>query len=225
MRVYRVPHRIEAFLLDIDGTLYTNPEYVHFQSDCLIREMARARGMSYEEGLSLIHRVRSDYAAANDGDTTSLGNAMASLGVSIATSVAWRSRLIVPSTYLSADPRLRQTLQELSEGGRVAIVAVTNNPRSVGEATLDALGVHDLFLRVVGLDDTMLSKPAKEPYLLAASEVGALPESCISIGDRYEVDLKVPLSLGMGAILVDGVRDVYALPELLRRAGSNASSG
>ncbi|MDX9897322.1 MAG: HAD family hydrolase [Spirochaetia bacterium] len=230
MRIYRVPDRIHAFLLDIDGTLYTHPEYVRFQSECLIRELALTRGSSYEECLALVNRVRADYAAANDGATTSLGNIMARLGIPIATSIAWRSRLIVPSCYLSTDTVLRQALVALqtlasppgtpgdSGTTRISLVAVTNNPRSVGVATLEALGVEDLFLRVVGLDDTMQSKPAEEPYRLAASIAGASNTSCVSIGDRYDVDLAVPLKLGMGAILVDGVQDLYALPGALALA-------
>ncbi|MDR2796887.1 MAG: HAD family hydrolase, partial [Treponema sp.] len=32
-----------------------------------------------------------------------------------------------------------------------------------------------------------------------------------SVGDRYDMDIALPLSLGMGGILVDGVEDVYHL--------------
>jgi len=215
---YRVPETIGAFLFDIDGTLYSHNGYLRFQQDVLIRELARIRGKTYEAMLEEVDRTRLDHAAANAGAKTSLGNAMAALGVDLATSVAWRTRLITPSVYLKTDPELRRTLSRLAAGvaGRPAILmAVTNNPRSTGEATLEALGVRDLFLRVVGLDDTMKSKPAAEPYLLAASLAGTAPEACLSIGDRYDVDLAIPLQLGMGAILVNGVADVYTLPAYL----------
>ena len=225
MTVYRLPGRIEAFLFDIDGTLYSNDAYGRFQSEVVIRELAKERGESYGTTLAAIDRVRAEYAAANGGAATSLGNAMAALGVDMATSVAWRSRLIDPSEYLAPDSRLRAALGSLAakaaataggSGGRsAALVAVTNNPRSVGLATLKALGVEDLFLRVVGLDDTMLSKPAREPYLLAARIAGAEPAACVSVGDRYDVDLSVPLELGMGAVLVAGAEDVYALSGVL----------
>jgi len=214
---YRVPATIGAFLFDIDGTLYTNDAYVNFQQDVLIRELARIRGQSPEAMAAHVQRIRSEHAAANAGAQTSLGNTMAALGIDIATSVAWRARLIKPSEYLHEDPELRQALSLLtgSSDHPAIIIAVTNNPRSVGEATLEALGVKDLFLRVIGLDDTMKSKPATEPYLLAAKLAGVALEACLSIGDRYDVDLSIPLELGMGAILVSGVTDVYALPACL----------
>ncbi len=218
MTAYRVPATIGAFLFDIDGTLYSDAEYVRFQQDVLVRELAQIRGQPFEAMAAAVERVRREHVGANAGAKTSLGNAMATLGVDIATSSEWRARLITPSAYLHADPELRQALAALAAGlkGQPAVlVAVTNNPRSTGEATLEALGVSDLFLRVVGLDDTMKSKPAAEPYLLAARLAGVAPESCLSIGDRYDVDLAIPLELGMGAILVSGVADVYTLPTYL----------
>jgi ribonucleotide monophosphatase NagD (HAD superfamily) len=38
----------------------------------------------------------------------------------------------------------------------------------------------------------------------------------ISIGDRLAVDIELPVAHGMGGILVEGVNDVYLLPEVLR---------
>ena len=59
------------------------------------------------------------------------------------------------------------------------------------------------------------SKPAREPFLLAAERTGVLPENCLSIGDRYDMDISLPLELGMGGILVTGVAEVYGLPAVL----------
>jgi len=216
---YRIPISVEALLFDIDGTLYSNHEYGQFQIDVLIDELARVRGQSRQDTERELAQARLEWSEAHGGGSTSLGNAMTALGVDMMTSVAWRERLIDPYRFLSADPRLRATLLSLTTPRLatrpVALVAVTNNPRSVGTATLDALGVLDLFRRVVGLDDTMKSKPAPEPYLLAATAAGAEPTGCLSIGDRYDIDLAEPLRLGMGAVLVEGVADVYALPGLL----------
>jgi len=219
MNVYHLPRTIEAILFDIDGTLYTDKAYVDFQLDVLVDELARQRGEPREAAAAAIEKARISLSAANGGKITSLGNAMAALGVDIATSVEWRSRLIDPSRFLGADPRLRTALERLHP---LRLVAVTNNPRSVGEATLKALGIADLFIRVVGLDDTMKSKPASEPYLVAAQAAGTAPAACVSIGDRYDVDLAVPLELGMGAILVSGVEDVYKLPDILKPAARSS---
>ena len=52
---------------------------------------------------------------------------------------------------------------------------------------------------------------------LAAQMTGAALEECLSVGDRYDIDLALPLELGMGAILVSGVEEVYTLEEILLR--------
>ena len=226
MRVHRLPPVVRAVIFDIDGTLYQHPGYVKHQIDILIEELARVRSWSIEGAQKAVADARASVASAQGTQTTSLGNAMAFLGIDMATSVAWRERLIKPDRFLGTDPTLRQTLVQL-RGRGLALVALTNNPRATGEATLQALGVADLFDRVVGLDDTMKSKPAREPFLLAAgyavgtesAGMGTDPADgfsvCLAVGDRYDVDLAVPLELGMGAVLVDGVEDVYLIPELI----------
>jgi FMN phosphatase YigB (HAD superfamily) len=219
MRVYRLTRPVGAVLFDIDGTLYTDPDYVRHQVDVLIEELARRAGRAFEAMREDIERTRLSLARSEGRATTSLGNAMAAWGVDMATSVAWRNRLIDPARFLGPDPRLAEALCAL-RGGGLGIAAVTNNPRALGRATLRALGVEGFFSAVVGLDDTMKSKPAREPYELAARILDKEHERCLSVGDRYDVDLAIPLELGMGAILVDGVEDLYGLPDLLLAQGT-----
>jgi phosphoglycolate phosphatase/putative hydrolase of the HAD superfamily len=92
---------------------------------------------------------------------------------------------------------------------------VTNNPVSIAKRTLRVLGVEDLLHAIIGLDTCGVSKPHKEPFTRAAGLCGAAPEACVAVGDRYDIDIALPLELGMGGILVDGVEDVYKLPEIL----------
>jgi phosphoglycolate phosphatase/putative hydrolase of the HAD superfamily len=75
--------------------------------------------------------------------------------------------------------------------------------------------VEDLFPVLVGLDTCMVSKPHEIPFRKAAEESGVDTGGCVSIGDRYEIDLALPLEMGMGGVLVDGVEDVYRLPRIL----------
>jgi phosphoglycolate phosphatase/putative hydrolase of the HAD superfamily len=63
----------------------------------------------------------------------------------------------------------------------------------------------------------MLAKPHEKPYLKFAELSGCPPENIVSIGDRYDIDLDIPLKLGMGGILVDGVEDVYRLSAVLKK--------
>ena len=199
-------------IFDLDNTLYTNAGYTAFQEAVLVERLGRELGLGPEAAAAKIAALRAERVAAGLGKT-SLGRLFAALGIEIATSVRWREECIEPAEWLKRDARLDRTLGMLSKD--FALALVTNNPRMIGEKSLVALGVRSRFTVLVGLDDTFAGKPAAEPFIDTAHALGIEPRLCVSIGDRFDVDLAPAMELGMGAILVDGVEDVYRLPELL----------
>ena len=217
MQVYTLPNPIRGIVFDIDKTLYDHDAYARHQVDVLIERLAQERASSAHSTRDEVEAWRDEYEREH-GVRQSLGNAFAALGIRMETSVAWREELIRPKRFLDRDPRLRAALAALRE--RFRIIAVTNNPERVGRATLEALGVDDLFGRVVGLDTTKRSKPDPEPFLYAARVLGYPPEALVSVGDRYDVDIGPALGIGMGGVLVDGVRDVYSLAVTLAGEGA-----
>lgn len=214
MQQFNIPARVRALLFDIDLTLYTNDEWAREQIDIQIRHFASLRGIQEEEARILIDRER-DRRESETGKKTSLGNALTAFGIPISESIRWRETLLEPEKFLAPDPVLRKTLLTLS--GKFALAAVTNNPSRPAGSTLEALGVRDLFPVLVALDTTGVSKPHKKPYTTAADALGVPWNACISIGDRFDIDIAVPLELGMGGILVTGVEEVYTLPETLMK--------
>jgi FMN phosphatase YigB (HAD superfamily) len=212
VRVVRLqPHPL-LLVFDLDNTLYTNPPYAAHQEEAIVARLAESRGEDVVLTRETLAGLRG--ARARRGlPTTSLGNLFAELGVDMATSVRWREEGIEPERYLTENPKLRSALAALK--ARYFLALVTNNPRSTASRSLAALGVGELFSVVVGLDDTRVSKPAQEPFLEAARILGIEPHSCVSIGDRFDVDIAPALELGMGGILVDGVEDVYRLDSVL----------
>ena len=215
MKVFRLPQSPGAILFDMDCTLYTHDEYARSQIDLPVERLARLRGMTYNEMNGEIIRWRKNWAAEHGGRQTSLGNVFAAFGVSIAESVKWREELYEPERYLARDPRLRSTLERLAACYVLAVV--TNNPVSIATRTLAALGVEDLVSALVGLDTCGVSKPHEAPFRAAAELCRREIETCVSVGDRYDMDIALPLELGMGGVLVDGVADVYLLPETLSK--------
>jgi phosphoglycolate phosphatase/putative hydrolase of the HAD superfamily len=213
MKRYRIPSPISAFLFDMDMTLYTHPEYAQFQIDSPLKRLAEIRGVTFEEMRSAVAEYRRRWAETHQGRMVSLGNVFKAFGISIAESVRWREELYEPGEYLREDPKLRETLMTLS--GPAALGVITNNPVSVARKTLTVLGVEDLFGVIIGLDTCGVSKPHEAPFLKGAELLGVPPERCVSVGDRYDIDIALPLELGMGGILVEGVEDVYTLPDVL----------
>lgn len=215
MNVYRIPSGLRTIIFDIDGTLYTNPLYVFEQVDVQIRHFAHLRAISEKEARAMIQSYRRTWSEQHHGAKISLGNTFTAFGIPIETSVAWRENLLEPSHFLHHDARLREALSSLKS--HFSLVAVTNNPVFAAQKTLAAIGADDLLTDVIGLDTCAKSKPAREPLELACTMTHSAPEQCLSVGDRYDIDLALPLEMGMGAVLVTGVEEVYKLPQLLAK--------
>ena len=207
-----MPDHVKAFLFDIDGTLYTSDEYVAEQVDVQLRHLARVRGITADEARAMVATYRSKWSAEHGGAKISLGNTLVAFGVSIEESVAWRNELLRPEDYLAPDQKLTSALERLSLSYK--LVCVTNNPVKAARRTLRAVGIEGLFCAVVGLDTCFKSKPAKELLTIACQRAGCLPSECVAVGDRYDIDLALPLKMGMGAVLVAGAEDVVALCQM-----------
>jgi phosphoglycolate phosphatase/putative hydrolase of the HAD superfamily len=227
MKVYRFPEHIAALLFDMDGTLYTHDEYARTQIDLPIKKLAALKGKSFKDMQEDIKQFQMKWAVENSGMRISLGNTFKAFGVSIEESIRWRELLYEPERYLGRDPELCETLRVLSNAGAaihtpcagssapLKLAVVTNNPVSIARRTLACLGIDQYIPIVVGLDTCKVSKPHEAPFRTAAELCGVPVNTCVSIGDRFEIDISLPLEMGMGGILVDGVKDLYALPSCL----------
>jgi phosphoglycolate phosphatase/putative hydrolase of the HAD superfamily len=220
MKVYKLPAELSApaLLFDMDCTLYTHDEYAKTQIDLPIKRLAQLKGKTFEQMNDEVSLYRKNWAKDHNGQAVSLSNALLAFGVSMEENINWRDELFRPEDYLAQDFQLRCVLQVLASRFRLAVV--TNNTVSVAVRTLSVLGVDDLLQKIVGLDTVKVSKPDKIHFLKAAELCGTPPQQCISVGDRYDIDIALPLEMGMGGILVDNVEDVYKLPDLF--AASNA---
>jgi len=214
MKLFSLPENgIKALLFDMDCTLYTHDEYAKTQIDLPVERLAHLHGKTFEQMSAEISAFQKNWADSHGGKKISLGNTFTHYGVSIEENIRWREELCQPEKYLVRDEALRHCLLQLAR--RFSLAVVTNNPVSVAKRTLSILGVHDVLQKIVGLDTLCLSKPHEKIFKEAAHLCGAPVEQCVSIGDRYDIDIALPLELGMCGILVDGVGDVYKLPDLI----------
>lgn len=213
MKTYSLPCSIDGLLFDIDNTLYRNDEYYQLQTDLLVARYAKEKEIEEGTAHELVAAEKSRYKKANRGHATSLGNVMLRLGIPISVNASWRDELFHPEHHLSADRGVVDALAVLVSHFKIA--AVTNNTLKVAKRTLRALGLQDFFAVIVGLDTCFVSKPDADPFLTAVRLLGTSIPNTVTIGDRYGVDIKTPLTLGMGGILVENLGDLLCLPDTL----------
>ncbi len=215
MKIYKIPDDLRAFIFDIDSTLYTNQAYAFEQVDCQVRQFAKERGITADEARRMVADYRKQFAAEHKGSKVSLGNTLLAFGVPIEQSVQWRRELLEPADFLGRDEKLIEELKNLQQ--KYQLICVTNNPVLPARKTLDAIGISDFFPEIVGLDTCFKSKPALEPFETAVERLSKSArteikaENCLAVGDRYDMDIKLPLEMGMGGILVSGVEEVYQI--------------
>lgn len=213
MKIYKIPEKLKTIIFDIDSTLYTNEEYAVEQVDIQLRHFAKLRNTTPENIRQMIKDFRDEYSRTHDGKKISLGNTLTHFGVSIEDSINWRETLLEPKLFLPRDEKLIEVLTKLKS--KYNLICVTNNPVLPAFKTLEAIGIEKIIPDIIGLDTCHKSKPDPEILLLAAEKTNASPEECLSVGDRYDIDLRLAMELGMGGILVDGVEDVYKFNEIL----------
>ena len=210
MKIYKIPKNLKTIIFDIDSTLYTNEAYATEQVDIQLRHFAKIKNTTPENIRKMIEDFRSEYTRTHNGKKISLGNTLVHFGVSIEES----KTLLEPALFLKKDEKLISVLTQLKE--KYSLICVTNNPVLPAYKTLAAIGIEKLIPDIIGLDTTYKSKPSLEPLMIAAKKTNAATEDCLSVGDRFDIDLSLALEIGMGGILVDGVDDVYKFPEILK---------
>lgn len=213
MKIHKIPQTIQTLIFDIDSTLYTNSAYAYEQVDCQVREFAKLKNLPSDEARKLVFDFRKKFAEENGGKKISLGNLLTNFGIPIEQSVKWRNDLMRPEDFLVRDEKLIYELQILSK--KYKLICVTNNPVKPARKTLEVIGISDFFDHIIGLDTCYKSKPAREPFEKALELTKTTAENAVAIGDRYDLDVQLPLQMGMGGIEVSGVEDVYDLNKIL----------
>lgn len=213
MKIYKIPENLKTIIFDIDSTLYTNDEYAVEQVDVQLRHFAKIKNTTPEQIRKMIEDFRNNYRKEHNGKNISLGNTLTHFGISIEESIKWRENLLEPKNFLHPDSKLIEVLSKLKE--KFNMICVTNNPVLPAFKTLQAIGIDKLIPEIIGLDTCHKSKPDPEILKLAAKKTNAKIDECLSVGDRFDIDLRLALELGMGGILVDGVEDVYTFDKLL----------
>jgi putative hydrolase of the HAD superfamily len=112
----------------------------------------------------------------------------------------WESYEEAATPYDDAD----EVLQYLrGRGYLLGIITDTDGTPGAKRARIDRLRFRNLFATIViAGEDTMMTKPDPEPFLLAAHQLGVHVSSCVFVGDKPFADINGAKAAGMGTVLV-----------------------
>ena len=200
---------LRAIVFDMDGTLYQDDclgEEVH-QSAC--RYVASLQGISPQEAARLLQEARS----CLPGSGGTLSRAVVSLGGELKELHRRFNQEVHPEELLRPDPLVQELLGKLA--GRFELHLYTNNNRALSGRIMAQLGIGVFFRRVFTIEDTWQPKPDLTTLQGILEAIGKKPGETLFVGDRYEVDLELPASLGCAVHEARNTEELLSLARLV----------
>lgn len=207
-------NEMKALVFDLDGTLYVNNDLGMKISSVACRYLADMKGVTHDEADALIRQTKENLSRSSGFDST-LSHAIMALGGDLRALHNRFAEEIRPQSFLSRDRRVVDLLQTLSENFELYLY--TNNNRRLSTAIMDLIGVSGLFRRVFTIEDFWRPKPDRDSLETILNVIDRKPGECLFIGDRYDIDLRLPATMGCAVFLVNSVVELLSLAKLLSK--------
>lgn len=202
---------IRALLFDLDGTLYVNNDLGREINLSACRYLAGLKGISAAAADALLRESRQWLSAVSGVDST-LSRACMELGGDIVELHRHFAAEVRPERFLTRDGRVVELLAAL--GGRFELHIYTNNNRALADRIMELLGIAGLFRQVFTIEDTWRPKPDRATLDKILRQIGREPAECLFIGDRYDIDLRLPAAMGCAVFLANSVQELLNLYKL-----------
>ncbi|MDJ0894514.1 MAG: phosphoglycolate phosphatase [Alphaproteobacteria bacterium] len=190
------PHRFDAVVFDLDGTLVDSAPDIHVALNRLLAEHDRPtvdlEAASRMVGDGAAKLVERGFLATGDPLSSEDLDAAVTRYLEI-----YQARLIVDTRPF---PGLVEALGRLAgQGCRLGVC--TNKPAAPTLGTLDELGLADYFDAVIAGDTLAVRKPDPAPLLSALTKLGADPSTAILVGDS-PIDVATARAAGVPVVAV-----------------------
>lgn len=203
---------IYGIIFDLDGTLYESREFAATIQEAAAIYIADIKRTGKEYARQLIIDTRRRLAEERD-EIPTLSAVCSELGGTIQELHAFFQTHLNPESYLLRDQRVITLMASLK--GHFPLYLYTNNNRALTIRILVLLGLGGFFRKIYAIDDTWIAKPDVEMLNRILNETGLLPEEALFVGDRYDVDLRLPEQRGCPVYLCQNVEQLLRLEELL----------
>jgi putative hydrolase of the HAD superfamily len=203
---------IQAIVFDLDGTLYESPSFAAAIQEAAADYIAGLKQIEPEAARHLLLETRFHLTEAHD-EIPTLSAVCCYLGGNIRDLHAFFQESLRPEAYLQRDQQVIELLGKLT--ATFPLYLFTNNNRALTTRIIDYLGLSSMFRRIYAIDDTWTPKPDENMLDRILSDAGLLPAQVLFVGDRYDVDLRLPELRGCPVYLSQSIEQLLRIEELL----------
>ena len=207
-----VSAEIRGIVFDMDGTLYVCDRFAAEIQDASAAYLAGLKGISQAEA-GLVMAATRLRLLEESGTVQTISAVCKELGGSIQELHRFFERTLRPEAYLVRDERVIRLMESLA--GHFPLYVYTNNNRVLTARIMNYLGLGSVVQGVFTIDDTWRAKPDEGMLNGILREIGLSPNEALFVGDRYDVDLRVPEQLGCPVYLSQNLEQLLRLEELL----------
>jgi len=203
--------RITSIIFDLDGTIYCSRELADEINRVAAEGLALQFGLEPAGAADRIAAAKRDITARTGHEAT-LSAATLELGGDFRALHDYLARHVNPEPYLARDERVVAMLQRLQAQYRLYLY--TNNNRTLATRIMGAIGIAGLFAAVFTIEDFWRAKPDRLALAKLYAAIGAEAVECLFVGDRFDVDLRLPEEHGSPVFLTTTVTGLLTLEEL-----------
>jgi putative hydrolase of the HAD superfamily len=203
---------IRGIVFDLDGTLYVCDRFAAEIQNAAAAYIVRVRGITPGEAGELMAATR-QRLVEESGTVQTLSAVCVELGGDVRELHRHFERTLRPEAYLVRDERVIRLLEGLA--GKFSLYIYTNNNRVLTTRIMDYLGLDGVARGIFTIDDSWRGKPDEGMVKKVLEEVGFSPDETLFVGDRYDVDLRVPEQLGCPVYLSQNLEQLLRLENLL----------
>jgi HAD superfamily hydrolase (TIGR01549 family) len=206
------PAEIRGIVFDLDGTLYVCDRFAAEIQAAAAAYIAGVRRITQAEAGLLITATR-QMLAEESGMVQTISAVIRELGGSVQELHRFFERTLQPEALLVRDERVIRLMEHLA--GRFSLYIYTNNNRVLTARIMNYLGLDHAVHGIFTIEDAWRSKPDEEMVNRVLDEIGLSPNEVLFVGDRYDVDLRVPEQLGCPVYLSQNLEQLLRLKNLL----------
>jgi putative hydrolase of the HAD superfamily len=207
-------NRLISIIFDLDGTLYESrklaDEILRVSTDALALQL----NVTTEEAEAKLSAVKAEISARTGCEAT-LSAACELLGGDIKSLHSYLAGKVNPEMYLHRDERVVELLKLL--GKDYGLYIYTNNNRKLTDRIMRAIGIEDCFSEIFSIEDFWRAKPDRLALARLMAAIGAEPCECLFVGDRYDVDLRLPEEHGSRVFLTKTIEQLLSLQETCKK--------